>query len=203
MVRVAAIQMTSTPDVAANLQTAGELLARAADAGAAIAALPENFAWMGRDDEQGKRDRRAITEADGRGPIQDFIARSAERHALWVIGGTIPLESGRDARASAACVVHDAGGRRVARYDKIHMFDVHVPGKDEHYRESASIAPGAGTVVVDTPASGLLRRALSGAVPAPGGHRRRVVLPAFGIHGADRSRALGNAAARPRHREPL
>jgi predicted amidohydrolase len=155
MVRVAAIQMTSTPDVAANLQTAGELLARAADAGAAIAALPENFAWMGRDDEQGKRDRRAITEADGRGPIQDFIARSAERHALWVIGGTIPLESGRDARASAACVVHDAGGRRVARYDKIHMFDVHVPGKDEHYRESASIAPGAGTVVVDTPAGKL------------------------------------------------
>ena len=155
MARVAAIQMTSAPEVAANLRIAGELLAQAAAAGATIAALPENFAWMGRDDEAGRRERRAITEPDGRGPIQDFLAHSAERHGLWIVGGTIALESGRDARASAACLVYDAQGRRVARYDKIHLFDVHVPGKDERYRESANVAPGGETVVIDTPAGRL------------------------------------------------
>ena len=155
MARVAAIQMTSSPEVAANLRSAGELLARAADAGAAIAALPENFAWMGRDSGPQKDDRRAVTEADGRGPIQDFLATVAERHKLWIVGGTIPVESGRDARGAAACIVFNAQGARVARYDKVHLFDVQVPDKDERYRESANISPGNTPVVVDTPAGKL------------------------------------------------
>jgi nitrilase len=155
MARVAAIQMTSTPDVAANLRAAGELLAQAAGAGACIAALPENFAWMGRSDAEGKDDRRAIVEADGRGPIQDFLAQAAERHRLWIIGGTLPVESGRDQRAGAACLVYDADGRRVARYDKIHLFDVHIPGKEESYRESANVSPGGSAVVIETPAGKL------------------------------------------------
>jgi predicted amidohydrolase len=155
MARVAAVQMTSTPDVAVNLRAAGELLARAADEGAGIAALPENFAWMGRDSGPQRDDRRAVTEKDGQGPIQDFLANAAARHKLWIIGGTVPIESGRDARGGAACIVFDANGKRVARYDKIHLFDVDVPGKDEHYRESANISPGTTPVIVDTPAGKL------------------------------------------------
>ncbi len=151
MVRVAAIQMTSTPEVAQNLRVAAELLARAAGGGARIAALPENFAWMGGEQE----DRRPITEADGRGPIQDFLAEAARRHKFWIIGGTLPLESGRDQRDAAAALVFDETGRRVARYDKIHLFDVHLPDKDEHYRESANVSPGTTPVVIDTPAGKL------------------------------------------------
>jgi predicted amidohydrolase len=155
MARVAAIQLTSTPDVAANLRVAGDLLARAAHDGAQIAALPENFSWMGRDSGPDQDDRRAIVECDGRGPIQDFIATAAERHKMWIIGGTIPLESGRDQRAGAASVVYDESGKRVARYDKIHLFDVDVPDKDERYRESANVSPGKSPVVLDTPAGKL------------------------------------------------
>jgi deaminated glutathione amidase len=152
MARVAAIQMTSTPDVAANLRAAGELLAGAATGGADIAALPENFAWMGRDNE----DRRTIVEPDGRGPIQEFLAEAAARHRMWIIGGTVPLESGRgNARSAAACVVYDKSGERVSRYDKMHLFDVHLPDKDERYLESANVAPGDSPAVVDTPAGKL------------------------------------------------
>ena len=151
MARVAAIQMTSTPDVAVNLRIAGELLERAAGEGAQIAALPENFAWMGGE----KDDRRPITEAEGHGPIQDFLAQAARRFKLWIIGGTLPLESGRDHRSAAALLVFDDSGQRVARYDKIHLFDVHLPDKDEHYRESANVSPGNTPLVIDTPAGKL------------------------------------------------
>jgi nitrilase len=155
MTRVAAIQMTSTPDVATNLRAAGELVARAAGEGATIAALPENFAWMGRDSGPDRDDRRAIIERDGGGPIQDFLAGAAAKHRLWLIAGTIPIESLRDERAAAACLVFNAGGERVARYDKIHVFDVNIPGKDERYRESANVSPGTVPVVLDTPAGKL------------------------------------------------
>ena len=151
MARVAAIQMTSTPEVAANLRVAGELLERAAGDGAQIAALPENFAWMGGEND----DRRPVTEAEGRGPIQDFLAEGARRNKLWVIGGTLPLESGRDQRGAAASLVFDENGRCVARYDKIHLFDVHLPERDEHYRESAHVSPGNTPLVIDTPAGKL------------------------------------------------
>lgn len=153
MARVAAVQMTSTPDVATNLRVAGDLLARAAAGGASIAALPENFAWMGRDSGPDQDERRAIAEPDGRGPIQDFIAGAAKRHKMWVVGGTVPLESGRDQRAGAAALVYNERGQRVARYDKIHLFDVHLP--DKEYRESVSVSPGGLPVVLDTPAGKL------------------------------------------------
>ena len=151
-VRVAAIQMTTAADVAENLAQAGKLLAQAADRGAAVAALPENFAFMGLADA----DKRAIAEADGAGQIQDFLARTAERHRLMVIGGTMPLRiEGGDGRVAAASLVFDASGKRVARYDKIHLFDVDLPAAAESYRESAHVAPGKRPQVIDTPAGRL------------------------------------------------
>jgi len=147
MKAIAAIQMTSGPDVAANLEQARPLLEDAARAGAQLAVLPENFAFMGLRDA----DKRAIGESEGSGPIQDFLATTASRLRMWIVGGTIPLRAGDDGRVAAASVVYDAGGNRVARYDKIHLFDVDIPGRVEHYRESAHVAPGSQTVVVDTP----------------------------------------------------
>jgi predicted amidohydrolase len=146
----AAVQMTSGPDVAANLAAAGPLIEAAAGAGAAVVLLPENFNFIGRRDA----DKREVAEAYGAGPTQDFLAASAARLGVWIIGGTQPLRSdAADGRVTNSSLVYDAGGRCVARYDKIHLFDVDVPGKPgETYRESAHVAPGRDVVLVDTPA---------------------------------------------------
>jgi len=146
MNRVAAIQMTSGADVAANLHEAGRLIAVAARAGAGLAVLPENFACM----PKAEADKLAVAEEEGHGPIQDFLAEQARANKLWLVGGTIPIKADDGARARAACLLYDDGGERRARYDKIHMFDVRLPN-GESYRESRATEPGAQLVVVDTP----------------------------------------------------
>jgi len=145
--RVAALQMTSGPDVQANLAEARLLLEEARAADARLAVLPENFAFMGMHDA----DKLAVGEAEGSGPIQDFLAATARELSLWVIAGTIPIRLAGDARVAAAALVFDAAGERVARYDKIHLFDVEIPERAESYRESANMAPGKTPMVVDTP----------------------------------------------------
>ena len=149
--RFAAIQMNSTDDPAKNLATANELLKRAAAENIALAVLPENFAGIGPDESF----RLRIAEADGRGPIQDWLAAAASRTGMWIVGGTIPISSGDPDRPYAACLVFDDSGRRVGRYDKIHLFDVAIPGRNENFRESANTSPGAVPVVIETPWGGM------------------------------------------------
>ena len=144
---VAAIQMTSGTGVAANLAEAERLIRAAAADGAGLVVLPENFALM----SKGADEQLALREADGAGPLQFFLARVAAQARVWLVGGTIPLAATDPGRVRAACLVFDDRGRRVARYDKIHLFDVHVPGADEHYQESAAIEPGEAVVVIDSP----------------------------------------------------
>ena len=145
----AVVQMVSGSDVQANLASAGRLIEQAAQAGARLVALPENFALLGRREQ----DKLAIAEPDGAGPIQDFLAEMARRHGIHLVGGTIPLRGADPQRVRAACLLHGPDGRRLARYDKIHLFDVEVgdlTGGGERYRESASIEPGDALVTVDT-----------------------------------------------------
>jgi nitrilase len=142
---VAVVQMVATAEVAGNLAAAALLLDRAAAQGARLVLLPENFALMGRRET----DKLAIMEADGEGPIQDWLAAQARRLGLWLVGGSMPLAAG-DGRCHAACLVYDEQGQRRARYDKIHLFDVDLGG-GESYRESRSIAPGKEPVLVATP----------------------------------------------------
>ena len=156
--KVAAIQMTSGPDVTANLEQARSLLEDAAARGAGLAALPENFPFMGLRDA----DKRAVGEAEGSGPIQDFLASTALRLRMTIVGGTVPLHAGADGRVAAASLVYGPDGERIGRYDKIHLFDVDIPGGagvesggSGRYRESAHVAPGSGAVVVETPAGKL------------------------------------------------
>lgn len=151
---VAAIQMSSVADVGRNLETALGLLRQAAAAGARLAVLPENFAFMGAHE----RDKLALAEADGdaQAPIQEFLAQTARRLGLWIVAGTVPLRvPGDPDRVYAACLVYDAQGRRAARYDKIHLFDVDVGDAQGSYRESATFEPGDQIVCVDTPAGRL------------------------------------------------
>jgi deaminated glutathione amidase len=145
--KAAALQMTSGPAVDANLAEARLLLEEAHAADARLAVLPENFAFMGIHDA----DKLAVGESLGGGPIQDFLAATAQRLGLWVIAGTIPLRVAGDARVAAASLVYNAQGERVARYDKIHLFDVELPERAESYRESANMAPGKTPALIDTP----------------------------------------------------
>jgi nitrilase len=145
---VAALQMTSGNDRDANLAIAERLLQAAAARGARIAVLPENFSLMAVRDAE----RRAHAEADGSGPVQDFLSHTAARLGMWIIAGSVPLRLSDGERPAQACLVYDARGERAARYDKIHLFDVELPDRAESYRESAHMAPGDQVVVVDTPA---------------------------------------------------
>ncbi len=145
---VAAVQMTSLADVAKNLETVGRLLRTARERGACLAVLPENFSFMGRNEAE----RRAKVERYGDGPVQAAIAALAREFGLWVIAGSQPLAVEGDSRPANACIVYDDKGKRVARYDKIHLFDVDLPGGREGYRESANAKPGTKPVLVDTPA---------------------------------------------------
>jgi predicted amidohydrolase len=147
MGKVAAIQMTSSHRIDENLATAGRLLREARDAGADIACLPENFAFIGLRDA----DKLKIAEYDGHGQAQDFLRDTARSLGLWILGGTINIRGAGDGRVANASLLFDASGKRVARYDKIHMFDVAIPGRNEQYLESSTVQPGRRVVVADTP----------------------------------------------------
>jgi nitrilase len=151
MTRVAAIQMTSGDIVERNLASAVRLLRESRERGAVVATLPENFALMGRSETE----KLAAAEDQGTGPIQQQLASAARELGLWIVAGTMPLRVAGERRVAAASLVFDAGGEIVARYDKIHLFDVSVPGRDERYQESATVRPGALPVCVDTPAGRL------------------------------------------------
>lgn len=143
----AAIQMASGPQVSANLLEAEKQIAEAVKAGAKLVALPENFAIMG----MNEYDKVRVSEADGKGPIQDFLAATAKKYGVWVIGGTMPMQASVANKVRAACLVYDDQGQRVARYDKVHLFDVSVPDTAEEYRESDSVEAGDGSCVIGTP----------------------------------------------------
>ena len=145
MFRVAAIQMASGPNVAANLQEAQRLIELAAATGARIVALPEYFAIMGMQDTDKVRAR----ERDGDGPIQNFLADQARRHRIWIVGGSVPLESGSPDKVRNSCLVYDGEGKRVARYDKIHLFGFEMG--QERYTEERTIEPGKSVCTVDSP----------------------------------------------------
>ncbi|HVO00263.1 MAG TPA: carbon-nitrogen hydrolase family protein [Steroidobacteraceae bacterium] len=149
--RVAAVQMCSGGERDANLATAGRLLQAAAEQGAGVAVLPENFSIMAQRDA----DRRALAEPDGAGPVQDFLAQAAARLRLWIVAGSVPIANAPGERISQSCLVYSDDGARAARYDKIHLFDVELPDRAESYRESAHMAPGSKVVTVDTPAGRL------------------------------------------------
>ena len=147
MGKVAAIQMTSGHVVQDNLAAAGKLLREAKDLGADIACLPENFSFIGLKDA----DKLDVAEADGRGPIQEFLSDTARQLKLWILGGTTVIKGDSASRVANASLLIDAHGKRVARYDKIHLFDVTIPGRDESYLESTHVTPGRKVVLAETP----------------------------------------------------
>ncbi len=135
--KIAALQMISTPSVERNLETARALVERAAGEGVELAVLPEYFCLMGRSD----RDKLAVAEPFGSGPIQSMLADAARRHRLWLVGGTLPLASGQADRVMNSSLVFSPTGECVARYDKIHLF--RYDNGREQYDEGRTLSPGS------------------------------------------------------------
>jgi len=143
--RVALVQMVSTPSVTENLDTAEKLIAQAAAQGAKLVALPEYFCILGLRDT----DKVAAREKDGTGPIQAFLAASARQHGIWLVGGSVPLECSDPAKVRNSCLVYDSEGRRVARYDKIHLFGLELGA--ERFDEGRTIEAGTAPCAIDSP----------------------------------------------------
>jgi len=140
--------MVSGADVGENLADAARLIGAARANGAEFAALPEFFAIISMDD----RAKLAIREKFGHGPLQDFLSTQARQHGIWLLGGTLPIVSDEPERVYNSSLLFDPQGKCVARYDKMHLFDVRV-GADgsEQYNESATMKPGAAPVVATAP----------------------------------------------------
>lgn len=152
MTKVAAIQMASGTNVRANLNEVSNQISSAVKAGAQLVVLPESFAIMGMKDA----DLVAVAEDEGTGTIQDFLSEQAKSNNIWLIAGTVPIKLKSDNvhhenKYYAACLVYNEKGEQVSRYDKIHLFDVHLEATKETYSESETIEAGNKAVVIDTP----------------------------------------------------
>lgn len=145
IIKIAGIQMASGPTVAANLSETERLIEIAVNQGAKLVVLPEYFAIMGLKET----DKVLVREQDGKGPIQDFLSKMAKRHKIWLIGGSVPMESGFPNKVRNSCLVYDDKGKQVARYDKIHLFGLDLG--NEHYHEEKTIEAGDTVKVVDSP----------------------------------------------------
>ncbi len=151
-VRVAAVQMASGPDIERNLNDTETLLAEAAGLGCRLVLLPENFAVFGSKNLVG------LAEDElHQGPILTYLHQAAQRHGLWIIAGSAPFASRRDGGAAspnkvyAGCSVWNPDGQCVARYDKVHLFNVDVADSVGRYRESDQFDSGCEPTCVDTP----------------------------------------------------
>ncbi len=143
--KVAAVQMASGPNVAGNLSEARRLIEIAVAQGARLVVLPEYFPIMG----MKETDKVTVREQPGSGVIQDFLSEMARRHQIWLVGGSIPLAASRPDKVLNSCLVFNELGEQVARYDKIHLFNLDLG--NEHYHEANTIEPGNQVVVVDSP----------------------------------------------------
>ncbi|MEI2635569.1 MAG: carbon-nitrogen hydrolase family protein [Methylotenera sp.] len=145
VIKVAGIQMASSPHVSSNLIEAERLIAIAANQGAKIVVLPEYFCIMGAKEN----DKVLAREKPNDGPIQRFLSRMAREHKIWLIGGTVPLVSNYPNKIRNSCLVYNDKGEQVARYDKIHLFGLDLG--TEHYHEENTIESGDTVVTVNTP----------------------------------------------------
>jgi nitrilase len=144
--KISSIQMCSSSDFEGNLATVRTLIAQAAHDGATLAVLPEMFPIFGHNDN----DKVKIKENFLSGRIQDFLSAISKQYNIWIVGGTIPIASTIENKIRASSIIFNNLGEIVARYDKIHLFDITI-SSTERYFESNTTEAGSDIVVVDTP----------------------------------------------------
>tara|TARA_B100000427_G_scaffold117060_1_gene97358 strand:+ start:297 stop:1130 length:834 start_codon:yes stop_codon:yes gene_type:complete len=147
MAKVASIQLSSGPNIQANLLEVGKYLEQISKTDTRLVVLPENFAMMPENDSEFLTN----SETEGSGPIQDFISEKARIYKLWIIAGTIPIRTDNPKKVTSTTFVYNDLGEVVTRYDKIHLFDVELPNSDESYNESEVFQNGKDLKVVKTP----------------------------------------------------
>jgi nitrilase len=135
-IRIASIQMVSTPVLQENLNTAARLIKSATEEGAQLAVLPEYFCLMGLKDTDKVRAR----ESYGNGPIQEQLSAIAKDNGIYLVAGTIPLEASDPEKVLNTTLVFNPHGETIARYDKIHLFGFQT--ETERYQESETIEAG-------------------------------------------------------------
>jgi predicted amidohydrolase len=141
---IGAVQMTSTADREKNLSTALRLVKEAADLGAKLVGLPENFAFMGRDEER-------IASAETlEGPTLAALRDVARARGIWILAGSIAEKVSETRKTSNTSVLIAEDGSVAAAYRKIHLFDVSIPD-GARYAESETVVPGDKAVLAPTP----------------------------------------------------
>lgn len=147
-ISVAAIQRVSKNNLLENLQKTEELIKTAASKGARLIVLPENFAIF----SSALQAQAAEQENTPDGPLRKFLSRLAQQYGVWLVGGTIPIaDNPVDNRPYSSCLVFNAEGEQVARYNKIHLFDVSINDAQKRYAESETFQPGDEVITVPTP----------------------------------------------------
>lgn len=150
--KVAAIQMVSNANIEENLEQAEKLIQQAVEQGAQLCVLPENFAFMGED-----ADILKIAQDSGKGrlnpsqgKLQNFLSNQAAKYGIYLVGGSIPLLSEVNNKVYSSCLVFSPQGKPNGRYNKVHLFDVKIPEKNEFYQESATFEYGKDISIFNT-----------------------------------------------------
>ena len=153
MPKIALVQMISSAQVEKNLDRAGTLIREAATEQVDAVFLPENFIALGNEDPIAI----GMNEISREGPGRKFISEIAAEINCWLFAGTMPVAARPDGamvsegRVRAASYVVNNQGEEVARYDKIHMFDVVVDDNQKNYVESKTFEPGNEVRCIETP----------------------------------------------------
>lgn len=147
MAKLYALQMISSPDVEKNLQQLAKLLSKQIFEPDSLVVLPECVACFGGADKT----QLQIAEPLGKGPIQDTFAQLAKKHQIYLVAGTIPIQSDNPNKFTASCLIYDPNGQRLAEYQKIHLFDVQVADNTGQYQESRYTKAGESICVLDLP----------------------------------------------------
>ncbi len=145
MTKIAAVQLISRPELAPNIESVQRLVAEAVKQGAEMVVLPEYWGIMGHSD----KDKVALREELGSGPMQECMINLAREHKIWLVGGTVPLATSDANKVWNSTLVYNPQGELVTRYDKIHLFGF-TQGK-EAYNESNTILHGAQVTSFDAP----------------------------------------------------
>ncbi|MBR9906836.1 MAG: carbon-nitrogen hydrolase family protein [Gammaproteobacteria bacterium] len=139
--------MTSSPNPQQNLKTIEQLLADIPKQRPQVVVLPEACLCFGAGDKR----QRELAEPLGAGPLQQRLAELAAKHGIWLVAGTMPIvDSPDDDKFTAASLVFNPQGECVARYNKMHLFDVDVDDNTRSYRESQWTRAGTEVVTVAT-----------------------------------------------------
>lgn len=145
--KVLLAQMTSVKDIKSNLTVVERFAIQAANAQCNVLVLPEMFAQFGVNNSH----ELGALESQFNGPVGSVIRQLAKEYGLWIIAGTVPVDTGDEANPKARCHVIDSQGALVTCYDKIHLFDADVADQQGRYKESDSYSHGDSTVVFDSP----------------------------------------------------